>query len=121
MRGYQWTILGLGLVLAGCGGGGGGIADSNPPMITRVAMEHRSEQVQVSATIRDAETGVAQATVFATVGETTQTVPMRAVGSDLYEALLPSNTARVRIQARDRAGNLRETGDIPAPPPQPPF
>lgn len=121
MRGYRWTILGLGLVLAGCGGGGGGIADSNPPVISRVAIEHRGGQVQVSATIRDAETGVAQATVFATVGDATQTVAMRAAGDDQYEASLPANTVRVRVQARDRAGNQRETGDIPAPPPQPPF
>lgn len=121
MQGYRWTILGLALVLAGCGGGGGGIVDANPPVISRVTVEHRGEQVQVSATIRDAETGVALATAIATVGEATQTVPMRTVGGDLYEASLPANTVRVRVQARDRAGNQRETGDIPAPPPQPPF
>lgn len=120
MQKYGWALLWLSLIVAGCGGGGG-IADTNPPVISRVAVERRGEQVQVSATIRDAETGVAQATVIATVGEATQAVAMRAVGGDQYEASLPANTVRVRIQAHDRAGNQRETGDIPAPPPQPPF
>lgn len=121
MRKYRWITLGLSLILAGCGGGGGGIADSNPPVISRLAVERDGDRVLVSAEARDAETGVASVVVVAIVGTASQTTVMSALGNNQYQAALPSNTVRVRVRAQDRAGNTRETGDIPAPPPQPPF
>lgn len=120
-----YAMLGLSVMLAGCGGGGGGGAplppDNNPPTISQIGLEAVQGGVRLSATVQDAETGVATVIAIATVGNTTQSVPMSAVGNNRYQAVLPANTARVRIRAQDRAGNRRETGDITAPPPLPPF
>jgi len=123
MRKFGWIGLGLCIALSGCGGGGGAPlpADNNPPTISQIGLEAVQGGVRLNVTVRDAETGVATVIAIATVGNTTQSVPMSAVSDNRYQALLPANTARVRIRAQDRAGNQRETGEIAAPPPLPPF
>ncbi|MDW8051223.1 MAG: hypothetical protein RMJ83_01955 [Armatimonadota bacterium] len=124
MRTAWWSLVGLCVLLAGCGGGGGGTPpppDNIPPVISQIAVERVDSGVAVSATVQDAETGVATVAVIATVGDTTQTVSMVQVGTNRYRGVLPANTVRVRLRAQDFAGNTRETGDIIAPPPLPPF
>ncbi|MCS7273125.1 MAG: hypothetical protein NZ550_03140 [Fimbriimonadales bacterium] len=123
MRTTWWSLIGLSVVLAGCGGGGGAapLPDNTPPAISQIAVERVDSGVAVSATVQDAGTGVATVVVIATVGNTTQTVPMVRVSANRYQGILPANTARVRLRAQDFAGNTRETGDIIAPPPLPPF
>jgi hypothetical protein len=113
-------LLGLALALAGCGGGGLS-PDRTPPSISNIAIEHTGDSVRARATVQDTESGVASVLVLATVGTTVQTVAMQADGSHQYQAILPTNTVRVRIRVQDRAGNTRETNDIAAPPPAPPF
>lgn len=117
----QWLIWSLGVLLTGCGGGGGLTPDTNPPAISDIALEQTGNGVRARATVQDAESGVANVVVLATVGTTIQTIAMQGDGNHQYQATLPANTVRVRIRAQDRAGNTRETGDIIAPPPTPPF
>ncbi len=119
-----YTILGLSVMLAGCGGGGGGAPlppDNTPPTISNLSIEAVSNGVQISATVQDAETGVASVVAVAVVGSASQTVVMNLASANRYQATLPPNTARVSMRATDRAGNTRETGEIVAPPPLPPF
>ncbi|GIV09125.1 MAG: hypothetical protein KatS3mg019_1216 [Fimbriimonadales bacterium] len=116
----QWLIGSLAVLLTGCGGGGLP-PDTAPPAISNIAIEHTGNGVRARATVQDAETGVASVVVLATVGTNVQTIAMQAAGDHQYQAILPANTVRVRIRAQDRAGNTRETDDITAPPPTPPF
>lgn len=123
MRKTYWMAIGLGLLLAGCGGGGGAPLppDNTPPTISNLAVERVGNQVQLSVVVQDAQTGVASVVVLATVGSSTQSVQAAAAGNNRYQASLPANTVRVRVRAQDRAGNTRESTDVPAPPPLPPF
>lgn len=124
MRTAWWSLVGLCVLLAGCGGGGGGTPpppDNIPPVISQIAVERVNSGVSISATVQDAGTGVATVVAIATVGNATQTVPMVPVSENRYRGVLPANTARVRLRAQDFAGNTRETSDIVAPPPSPPF
>lgn len=115
-----WLIGSLAVLLTGCGGGGLP-PDTTPPAISNIALEHIGDGVRAHATVQDAETGVASVAVLAAVGTNVQTIAMQSEGNHQYQATLPANTVRVRIRAQDRAGNTRETGDITAPPPMPPF
>jgi len=123
MRKFGWIGLGLCIALSGCGGGGGAPlpADNTPPAIGNLSIEAVNGGVQISATVQDAETGVASVVAVAVVGNAPQTVAMTPAGANRYQATLPPNTVRVRVRATDRAGNARETGEIAAPPPLPPF
>ena len=116
------VIVLFSVVLAGCGGGGGGgLVDTTPPTISRVDLEWVSQTLYVSVTAQDAESGIASVSAQVRVGTQTQTVLLQASGASQYRAALPNGTTRVTITARDRAGNERTSGELIAPPPNPPF
>ncbi|MEN3000774.1 MAG: hypothetical protein ABDI19_02900 [Armatimonadota bacterium] len=116
-----WLVLSV--LLTGCGGGGGGteVRDSNAPLLSQIELQHMGNSVMLSVVAQDAETGIASVIAIATVGPSTQTFQMSAADGQRYQVGLPSNTVRVNVRATDRAGNSRESGSIPVPPPQPPF
>ena len=115
------VVVLISVVLAGCGGGGGGLVDTTPPTISRVEMEWVAQTLYVSVAAQDAESGIASVSAQVRVGTQTQTVLLQASGASQYRAALPNGTTRVTITARDRAGNERTSGELIAPPPDPPF
>lgn len=116
----RWLLWTLMFCLSACGGGGG-ITDTAAPQITQIELGWRSQTLYVSAVVQDAETGVASVLARVVAGNQTQTVALQAQSGNSYEGALPSNTARVSLIARDRAGNERATDELIAPPPNPPF
>jgi hypothetical protein len=116
------VVVLISVLLAGCGGGGGGgLVDATPPTISRVDLEWVSQTLYVSATAQDAESGIGSVSARVRVGTQTQTVLLQASGTLQYRAALPNGTTRLTITARDRAGNERTSGELIAPPPNPPF
>ena len=116
------VVVLISVLLAGCGGGGGGgLVDTTPPTISRVDLEWVSQTLYVSVTAQDAESGIGSVSARVRVGTQTQTVLLQASGASQYRAALPNGTTRVTITARDRAGNERTSGELIAPPPDPPF
>jgi len=116
-----WYLLGISISLTSCGGGGGSTADSNPPILSQIELQHTSNGVLVIVVAEDAESGIASVVAVATIGGSAQTFPMSSADNRRYQATLPPNTVRVNVRATDRVGNSRESGSIPAPPPSPPF
>lgn len=116
-----YPLLGLIVVLAGCGGGASVPPDTTPPVISQIALERTNAGLSLTATVQDTGTGVATVAAIVTVGNQTQTIGMTLETASRYRTILPDNTVRVRIRAQDRSGNQRETSDISAPPPNPPF
>jgi len=113
------VVVLISVLLAGCGGGG--LVDTTPPTISRVDLEWVSQTLYVSVTAQDAESGIASVSAQVRVGTQTQTVLLQASGASQYRGALPSGTTRVAVIARDRAGNERTSGELIAPPPNPPF
>lgn len=116
-----YPLSGLIVVLAGCGGGAGAPPDTTPPVISQIALERTNTGLSLTATVQDTGTGVATVAAIVTAGNQIQTIGMTLETANRYRAILPANTTRVKIRAQDGAGNRRETSDIVAPPPNPPF
>ena len=109
------------LALWGCGGGGG-VPDTTPPLITSLQTRYNeNNQLVVQADVTDAGSGVAQVWVVR-VGSGPEAVElaMQNTGGNTYRVVISSPTARLRVKARDRAGNEAvsdETRIMPPPPP----
>lgn len=115
----RWLILGLCVVLSGCNGGSP--PDNTPPTIANLTISRTGADLIVSATVEDAGTGIASVVAITAVGGSWQVIPMVPIASNRYQATIPPNTTSVRVRAQDKVGNLKETNNIVAPPPQPPF
>jgi len=110
------------LALWGCGGGGG-VPDTTPPVITNLQTRYNeSNQLIVQADVADPESGVAQVWVVRVgLGPEATELAMQSAGGNTYRAVISSPTARVRVKARDRAGNEALTDETRITPPPPPL
>jgi len=110
------------LALWGCGGGGG-VPDTTPPLITNLQTRYNeNNQLVVQADVADAESGVAQVWVLRVgVGDEASELVMQNASGNTYRAVISSPTARVRVKARDRAGNEALTDETRITPPPPPL
>ena len=111
-----------------CGGCGmflsdGGVADTTPPLITNLQTRYReNNQLVVQADVTDAESGVAQVWVVRVgSGPEATEIAMQSTGGNTYQAVISSPTARVRVKARDQAGNEALTDETRVTPPPPPL
>jgi hypothetical protein len=110
------------LALWGCGGGGG-VPDTTPPLITNLQTRYNeNNQLVVQADVADAESGVAQVWVLRVgVGDEASELVMQNASGNTYRAVISSPTARVRVKARDRAGNEALSDETRITPPPPPL
>jgi len=110
------------LALWGCGGGGG-VPDTTPPLITSLQTRYNeNNQLVVQADVTDAGSGVAQVWVVRVgVGDEASELVMQNASGNTYRAVISSPTARVRVKARDRAGNEALTDETRITPPPPPL
>jgi hypothetical protein len=110
------------LALWGCGGGGG-VPDTTPPLITNLQTRYNeNNQLVVQADVADAESGVAQVWVLRVgVGDEASELVMQNASSNTYRAVISSPTVRVRVKARDRAGNEALSDETRITPPPPPL
>ena len=110
------------LALWGCGGGGG-VPDTTPPLITSLQTRYNeNDQLVVQADVTDAGSGVAQVWVVRVgVGDEASELVMQNASGNTYRAVISSPTARVRVKARDRAGNEALTDETRITPPPPPL
>ena len=110
------------LALWGCGGGGG-VPDTTPPLITNLQTRYNeNNQLVVQADVADAESGVAQVWVLRVgVGDEASELVMQNASGNTYRAVISSPTVRVRVKARDRAGNEALSDETRITPPPPPL
>jgi hypothetical protein len=110
------------LALWGCGGGGG-VPDTTPPLITNLQTRYnQNNQLVVQADVADAESGVAQVWVLRVgVGDEAPELVMQNASGNTYRAVISSPTVRVRVKARDRAGNEALSDETRITPPPPPL
>jgi len=110
------------LALWGCGGGGG-VPDTTPPLITNLQTRYNeNNQLVVQADVADAESGVAQVWVLRVgVGDEASELVMQNASGNTYRAVISSPTVRVRVKARDRAGNEAVSDETRITPPPPPL
>ena len=110
------------LALWGCGGGGG-VPDTTPPLITSLQTRYNeNNQLVVQADVADAESGVAQVWVLRVgVGDEASELVMQNASGNTYRAVISSPTVRVRVKARDRAGNEALSDETRITPPPPPL
>jgi hypothetical protein len=110
------------LALWGCGGGGG-VPDTTPPLITSLQTRYNeNNQLVVQADVTDAGSGVAQVWVLRVgVGDEASELVMQNAGGNTYRAVISSPTVRVRVKARDRAGNEALSDETRITPPPPPL
>jgi hypothetical protein len=121
-RTYLVGVL-LAVLGAGCGGGGGvggpPPSDTERPRIASVDATRQAGKIVVEAVVTDAGgSGVAQVRVLTPDTSVVWTMP--PAGPNLYRLELPAETGRMRIWARDGAGNEALSDWILAPAPDPP-
>jgi hypothetical protein len=111
------TFGGCGMFLSESG------VDTEPPLITNLQTRYNeNNQLVVQADVADAESGVAQVWVLRVgVGDEASELVMQNASGNTYRAVISSPTVRVRVKARDRAGNEALSDETRITPPPPPL
>lgn len=118
------TMVAVAITFGGCGMflSEEEVADTTPPLITNLQTRYvENNQLVVQAEVTDTGSGVAQVWVVRVgVGDEASELVMQNASGNTYRAVISSPTVRVRVKARDRAGNEAlsdETRIMPPPPP----
>jgi len=119
-------VVSIAVMLGGCGmflSGTVAGADTAPPIITNLQTRYNeNNQLVVQADVADAESGVAQVWVVRVgLGPEATELAMQNTGGNTYRAVISSPTVRVRVKARDRAGNEALSDETRITPPPPPL
>jgi hypothetical protein len=124
----RWMLTSIMLAVAITFGGCGMFlsesrVDTEPPLITNLQTRYNeNNQLVVQADVADAESGVAQVWVLRVgLGPEATELAMQSTGGNTYRVVISSPTARVRVKARDRAGNEALTDETRITPPPPPL
>jgi hypothetical protein len=112
------TFVGCGMFLSE-----EGVADTTPPLITNLQTRYvENNQLVVQAEVTDTGSGVAQVWVLRVgVGDEASELVMQNASGNTYRAVISSPTVRVRVKARDRAGNEALSDETRITPPPPPL
>jgi hypothetical protein len=126
MRGMlTFFMVALAITFGGCGMflSEEGVADTTPPLITNLQTRYvENNQLVVQAEVTDTGSGVAQVWVVRVgLGPEATELAMQSTGGNTYRVVISSPTARVRVKARDRAGNEALTDETRITPPPPPL
>jgi hypothetical protein len=126
MRGMlTFFMVAVAITFGGCGMflSEEGVADTTPPLITNLQTRYvENNQLVVQAEVTDTGSGVAQVWVVRVgVGDEASELVMQNASGNTYRAVISSPTARVRVKARDRAGNEALSDETRITPPPPPL
>jgi hypothetical protein len=126
MRGMlTFFMVALAITFGGCGMflSEEGVADTTPPLITNLQTRYvENNQLVVQAEVTDTGSGVAQVWVVRVgLGPEATELAMQTTGGNTYRAVISSPTVRVRVKARDRAGNEALSDETRITPPPPPL
>jgi len=119
------TMVAVAITFGGCGMflSEEGVADTTPPLITNLQTRYvENNQLVVQAEVTDTGSGVAQVWVLRVgVGDEASELVMQNASGNTYRAVISSPTVRVRVKARDRAGNEALSDETRITPPPPPL
>jgi hypothetical protein len=126
MRGMlTFFMVAVAITFGGCGMflSEEGVADTTPPLITNLQTRYvENNQLVVQAEVTDTGSGVAQVWVVRVgVGDEASELVMQNASGNTYRAVISSPTVRVRVKARDRAGNEALSDETRITPPPPPL
>jgi|GEM_PF-975933 len=126
MRGMlTFFMVAVAITFGGCGMflSEEGVADTTPPLITNLQTRYvENNQLVVQAEVTDTGSGVAQVWVLRVgVGDEASELVMQNASGNTYRAVISSPTVRVRVKARDRAGNEALSDETRITPPPPPL
>jgi hypothetical protein len=126
MRGMlTFFMVAVAITFVGCGMflSEEGVADTTPPLITNLQTRYvENNQLVVQAEVTDTGSGVAQVWVVRVgVGDEASELVMQNASGNTYRAVISSPTVRVRVKARDRAGNEALSDETRITPPPPPL
>jgi hypothetical protein len=126
MRGMlTFFMVAVAITFVGCGMflSEEGVADTTPPLITNLQTRYvENNQLVVQAEVTDTGSGVAQVWVLRVgVGDEASELVMQNASGNTYRAVISSPTVRVRVKARDRAGNEALSDETRITPPPPPL
>jgi hypothetical protein len=126
MRGMlTFFMVAVAITFGGCGMflSEEGVADTTRPLITNLQTRYvENNQLVVQAEVTDTGSGVAQVWVLRVgVGDEASELVMQNASGNTYRAVISSPTVRVRVKARDRAGNEALSDETRITPPPPPL